>query len=380
MSGCFVLRCTSIALLVLVGPASVPGQVNQVTEDLARVFPGTTSDATALSLAGAMPTASADVGLNSYFEPTGDPLPACESADCDCPSGVDSGSTLWTCEHAAARVFSLFYGYDAWRGISDGAWTNNGLHAGLNFGTRLGRLSEVTGIGLQIGGSVGVYDWAGTDYRLANQDQPTTQGFVTCGFFRRASEHSNWSAAVVQDWMINNNYSVMGEDSTLYQWRVQLGRAISDWNEIGVWGAWRGRGDTRTVGFMGPVTWQPINQLNFFWHHKWDAGQADTWIWFGVPEQDRLAGGGTLGDYLVGAFSWCPITDRLGLYSMVNYMHQSASPGPDAAKEDAWNFYVGVAFYPRRLARSRTVKGHTWAPLVPVANNGLFLVDASRTY
>jgi hypothetical protein len=65
---------------------------------------------------------------------------------------------------------------------------------------------------------------------------------------------------------------------------------------------------------------------------------------------------------------------------MVNYMHPSASPGPAAAKEDAWNLSLGIAFYWHGLARSPTVRGNRWTPLLPVANNGLFLVDASDTY
>jgi hypothetical protein len=277
------------------------------------------------------------------------------------------------------RQFSVFYGYDAWRGVPDGAWTNNGIHVGLNFGTRLGRISDWTGLGLQIGGSIGVYDWAGTDYRVNNQDLPTTQGMLTAGFFRRASAESPWSYGAAQDWMINHNYSVMGEDSTLYQWRGQLGYVVTDWTELGVWGACRGEGDTRDVGSFGPVTWQPIHQLNAFWHHKWGYQQADTWIWVGVPEDDRLTGGGSLGDWIAGAYGICPLSDRLAVYNMVSYMHQSATPGPDAAKEEAWNFYLGITFVPGGC-RSATVHGQRWAPLLPVANNGLFLVDASRTY
>jgi hypothetical protein len=65
---------------------------------------------------------------------------------------------------------------------------------------------------------------------------------------------------------------------------------------------------------------------------------------------------------------------------MINYMHPSASPGPDAAKEDMWNIYAGLAFYPRRLASSPSIQGHRWSSRLPIANNGLFLVDASQTY
>jgi hypothetical protein len=40
--------------------------------------------------------------------------------------------------------------------------------------------------------------------------------------FRKANENSNWSAAVVQDWMINANYGVFAENPTLSQWRGQM--------------------------------------------------------------------------------------------------------------------------------------------------------------
>src|SRR5580698_6493389 len=50
---------------------------------------------------------------------------------------------------------SLFYGYETFRGISDGNWQNNGLNTGFNVGTRLGQFSDWTGIGFQAGGSIG---------------------------------------------------------------------------------------------------------------------------------------------------------------------------------------------------------------------------------
>src|SRR5437868_6518575 len=155
-----------------------------------------------------------------------------------------------------------FLGYDAWRGTTDGTWNNNGINTGVNFGTRLGRFSDWTGIGFQLGGSVGVYDWNGTDYRIRHMDQAETQGFVTGGFFRKANENSNWSFAVVQDWMLNNNFSVFAQNPTLGQWRGQVGYAVGAFNEFGIWGTWRGQGDTRNVPFFGSTTWRPIQQFN----------------------------------------------------------------------------------------------------------------------
>ena len=83
------------------------------------------------------------------------------------------------CNECPRRVISVLLGYEAFRGHPDGGWENNGINTGFNFGTRIGRFSDWTGIGMQIGGTIGVYDWSGTDYRLANQDQAEMQDFFT---------------------------------------------------------------------------------------------------------------------------------------------------------------------------------------------------------
>lgn len=284
------------------------------------------------------------------------------------------------CDTCPNRGLYAFLGYDGWRGHPDGTWANNGIHTGLNFGTRLGQFSDWTGIGFQLGGSVGVYDWSGTDYRLRHMDQAETQGFVTGGFFRKPNDNSNWSFAIVQDWMLNNNFSVFAQNPTFGQWRGQVGYAIGAFNEFGIWGTWRGQGDTRNVPFFGPTTWRPIQQFNPYWHYKWGPGGADTWLWVGVPERDRLAGNGSLGDYIAGALANVPLSNGMMLYTLVTYMHPSARPGPVGSMEDAWNFTIGLSFFPARNARTTTVAGQCWMPQLPVANNGTFLVDASKTY
>jgi hypothetical protein len=284
------------------------------------------------------------------------------------------------CDEAGPWQLVPFFAYDSWRGVADGTWQHNGLHAGANLGTRLGRFSDWSGIGLQVGGSAGVYDWAGTDYRMYGSDETLMQGFLSYGFFRRSPEASGWNAALVQDWMFNDNFSVFGQDPTLSQWRGQLGYVINDWHEAGVWGAFRGSGDSRDVPDWGPVSWRAVNQLSAFWHVKWGLGGPDTVMWIGVPENDRLEGEGSLGDYFVGASAHLPLSDKIAMYSLLTYLHPSASAGTAGAKEDAWVFVLGLAFYPGGDARTSTVRGRLWAPMMPVANNGLFLVDASANY
>ena len=275
---------------------------------------------------------------------------------------------------------SAFVGYDSWRGVTDGGWQNNGIHVGGNLGTKLGAFSDATGIGFQIGGSAGAYDWSGTDYRASGQSATEVQGFITYGFFRKATASSGWSAGVVQDWMLNDHYGFLSERPTLSQIRAQLGYALNAANEIGLWGACRVLDDTRDVSGVGPTTWRPIDQLNLYWHHKWEFAGADTTIWIGIPEQDRLGGSGSLGEYIAGASAQVPLNDWFALYTLIDYMHPSAGPGPDGSEEDEWNFAIGIAFYPGRNARSSTVAGQRWMPLMPVADNGLFLVDTNRTW
>src|SRR5262249_20199117 len=155
-----------------------------------------------------------------------------------------------------------------------------------------------TGIGFQIGGSVGAYNWAGNDYRLASQNRAQTQGFVTYGLFRKPNEQSRWTAAVVQDWMINDNYGEFAQNPNLSQVRFKVGYEWNELTEIGLWGAFRVLDDSRFVGNgFGTDSWRPIDQLSIYWNYLWGSGGADSFVWFGIPEHDRLGGDGSLGDY-----------------------------------------------------------------------------------
>ena len=285
-----------------------------------------------------------------------------------------------TCDECPTHSLSAFFGYDTWRGVADDSWQNNGLHVGLNYGSRLGCFSDFTGIGFQVGGSFGVYDWMGTDYRIAHNNVAETQGFLTWGFFRKAQGSSGWNLGIVQDWMFNNNFGVLAQNPNLGQLRGQIGYATSSVNEIGVWGAVRDKEDSQFVPGYGERSYRPINQANAFWHHKWGQFGPDTWVSVGVPEHDRLAGSGSLGDYIANAWATAPLSDYVSLYTQVMYMHASAAPGPQGSEEDAWMFAAGVSLYFGGNARSRTVAGQCWQPLMPVANNGFFLVDTNKTY
>ncbi len=317
---------------------------------------------------------------------TAEPQAATGSSFCDACNSCDTydNSFCAACQGCPSAGLQLFTGIDSWRGIGDrGASSNNltnnnGGSSGFNYATRLGTFSDVTGIGLQVGGSYGLYDWSG---RPANNGTLTTtavqqQAFFTVGLFKKANENSNWSYGVVHDWMFNQAWGATAIDPTLGQWRGQIAYATSAWNEFGFWGTLRDKGDTNLDSNRQPVSTRSINQANLFWHHKWELG-ADSWLWVGVPQDSRLNPflRGNLGDFLVGGSVIAPLDDYVSLYGNFQYMHPSAQPGSVADGESAWYVSFGLQYTIGGHARTSTVAGNCWLPLMPVANNGNFLVD-----
>ena len=159
---------------------------------------------------------------------------------------------------------------------------------------------------------------------------------------------------------------------------AQVGYAMSGKNEIGLWAAWRDYGRTQDYFTSElPITYEPIGQVNLFWHHKISAEGADTWLWMGVPAQTRInqAFSGVLTDFTFGASVQSPMSDSLALAGTFQYAKAAASQGVLGSLEDSFDLSVSLVFYPGRCAKSKTVAGRAWMPLLPVANNGSFMVD-----
>ena len=309
---------------------------------------------------------------------------------CSTPSPATYGNSASCCEPATGegrkrQWFSdggddcprigmvLWSGYDSWRGVSEaGTQNNNGSSSGMNVGGPVPFLEEY-GIGAQIGGSYGTYDYMGRTLEETNRVQQ--QFFVTTGLFRRADEELPISASFAYDFMINDNFGTYADEPFLGQWRAQAGLALNENNEIGIWGTWVGRTDTSNPAAFGPTTYRPVSHIDLYLHHKFACLGADTWAWVGIPDRARGNGNGSLGEFIVGTAATVPLNDCMGLYFNMAYMKPSASMSPAGASEEGFNLSAGFAFYPGRTARSPHVGGHKWMPLLPVANNGSFWVD-----
>jgi hypothetical protein len=269
------------------------------------------------------------------------------------------------------------FGFDSFKGISDGYFPSNfGAVTGINAASLLPGDAGDRGLGWQLGMTYGIYDWDGrSTYRIADSQQ---QVFVTTGFFKK-SDYDNdrpLSYGLVYDWMFNTAWGDTAIDGTMGQWRGQVEYALNESNGVGAYGCLRDRYMTQTVTNVGLVTARPVSQCNMFWHHKFES-TAESWLWFGIPEKERLAGGGSLGDWIIGANVQAPISANLALYGNAQYMHPSAAAVATTASaaESSWNVGAGVVWYFGGGASTSELNGAKWLPYLPVANNSTFLVD-----
>jgi hypothetical protein len=296
----------------------------------------------------------------------------CTSCDPTCCPGACGAGGLAGCEEGPAVGVVGIFGFDAFNGISENRLQSNfGPVLGFNTAAPLFGLAEY-GFGWQTGLTYGVYDLDGRVDALpgVNTAESQQQIFVTTGFYRKAGADQRLNFGLVYDWMFNTEWGALGVSPTLGQWRGQVEYILSNSNGVGVYGCLRDLGAVSDLF----VTTRPISQVNLFWHHKFDAG-ADSWLWVGVPERDRLSGAGSLGDWIVGANVQVPLSEKIALYGNAQYMHPSQAAGPQAALDSTWNVGAGIMWYLGGHARSESLNGKCWTSYLPMANNSNFLVD-----
>ena len=340
---------------------------------------------------GMAPSPYAQLGNQPYFPPAdaSQMPPAFPQAAPSAATGALASDFRAPRRDGPSVGLVLFDDVDSWRGVGDRGnifnrpSNNDGGSFGFNFATRLGAFTDMTSLSFQFGASYGLYDLSGRPFNFGTltTTQAQQQVFVTTGFFKRANDDSSWSFGLVHDWMLNQAWGAFAVNPTLGQWRGQIAYAVDSSNEFGLWGSLRDKGDTNLDFFGNSVVTRPISQGNLFWHHKWALG-ADGWVWIGLPENDRLNqfAGGSLGDFIIGSSMTAPLNDYVSLYANTQYMHPSASPGSIASGDASWYIAVGVQYTVGGGALAKNVGGNSWLPLMPVANNGNFLVDSVRTF
>lgn len=271
-----------------------------------------------------------------------------------------------------------FYGeanisYDHFRGVPDGTWNgNNGVVAGVNFG-----ISAFDVVGIQAGGSYGIYDWYGRGpVGPGSSGNVQQQGFLTGGISYETPCCSGFQGGVVVDWMFNKNFSVFALDPNFGQLRLQAGYLFDGTDELGLWGT-IDLGTAHKEAFEIPIRYRAISQINLFWRHFFD-NCAETMVWVGLPYKESLMfHGKRAGQYIVGGSFRVPLIGSLSIEGRGMYMGPTSNRSSTRFPNDNVNISIGLTYAFGTAAGCCCNAWHT-RPYMPIANNSNFLVDSNE--
>jgi len=272
---------------------------------------------------------------------------------------------------------AIFFASDSWRTRADDDYPGN-------FGFRTGFNTGLAGcwngpIRLQLGASFAGYDLSGRDgdfgadpFSNASIEQ---QIFSTFGFYKRSDiccdERFAWGAVI--DLLYDNNLGEEAREVFNRQARGYLGYAWDEANEFGTWFAFQLNWARYISDTLGRTRVRGLDQVNFFWHHNWDFG-ADTWVYAGGAEEP--------GEWTLGLLGQAPLNSSVALFGGFTYVVPSAPSGdPNFGldqnySESYWNLTFGIVWYPGCKASNNSVSGYRGLPLLPLADNGSFMLKA----
>ncbi len=262
-------------------------------------------------------------------------------------------------------------GYDSFKNLAGGNWEGNtGTFISLNSGYLFSCLcSDEEVIGLQLGGSYGIYNWNDRllgDYH--DQDLIYQQGFLTAGFFKKTIRNKEFNCGIVFDAMWNKNYGLLAQNPFLMQIRYQCGYVYNDCHEFGFWGA--AKLDKTLEKRHAWVYYRSLSQFHAFWKRTF-CNQAEAMIWAGIPLDKHIVYSDDLsGIFILGGSFKAPLNSRLDIEGHANYMHGNQYGDH---REYAANVCI-------ELKWSFGQESKCSAPYLPVANNSNFMIDSSITF
>ena len=189
--------------------------------------------------------------------------------------------------------------------------------------------------------------------------RPDRRSSAVCG-----GDRVSWGLVYDQFWA--HQWGLFASELYVGQIRGIVGYATSEWNEFGVWGAFRTTGDNSVFGIAPPPV-RAMNQGNVYWRHNYDFG-GETMLYVGFNDPADI------GSWQFGCLGQAPLNDNLGLYGNFVFSQPSSATGAVGSNEHEWAFGAGLTYYFGGKSVSRTVSGHKGLPLLPVANNGSFLI------
>jgi hypothetical protein len=248
-------------------------------------------------------------------------------------------------------------------GIATGFMDSAGFAGGFNTGFALFDCLPIRG---QIGGSYGVYDLKGRD--TVSPSSAEQQSFLSAGVYKRSDildgDPVSWGLVYDQFWA--HQWGLRAGELYVGQVRGIAGYAINERHEIGVWGAFHATEDATATVAGTPL--RAMNQYNVYWRYNWDFG-GQTMVYVGGNDPADV------GSWTLGVLGQAPLSDNTALYGNFTYSFPTSATGVVGSNNLEWNFGVGLVYSWGKKAVSPTVSGRRGLPLLPVANNGSFLIS-----
>lgn len=278
----------------------------------------------------------------------------------------------------------LTLGYDFFRGPAEGSYEGNtGALVSINFAGTTSACSRM-GLGTQVGGSYGVYDWNGNSASLSSNGIQQ-QGFVTGGIFRTPGNCFNgFSGAIAYDLMLNSNFGVFALNPLLMQLRLSASSSFCKSQEIGLWGTIPLNTDNQCTDGI-PVQFKAVGQVSLFWQHYF-ANTAKTMFWIGIPYQNSLIlTNGWHGRFLVGTDINAALSTNLEFVGHAMYYHIPTKTGIAPHLNYGANIMIGLTYYFKTKGAvsdedDETYNRRVFRPYLPLANNSNFLTDSNLNF
>lgn len=253
--------------------------------------------------------------------------------------------------------------YDYFRGLPDGTWNGNtGAFLMANAGACL-----FDRVGVQAGGSFGVYNWDGRgNLVFKNPKNVQLQSFVTAGLF---SSFARFNGGLVYDRLFTQHFGIYDVNPSVDQLRFQGGYQFCQ-EEVGFWGtAYLTTSHRKALGV--PISFRAINQINLFWTHYFE-NMAKTTVWIGIPYTSSLIHHHKrAGEFVAGFSLRVPLRNCLFIDGIGSYMKAMRSHGVKQSRNYAANICIGITYMFGDVCCGYS---NTY---MPVANHSNFLVDTN---
>lgn len=251
-----------------------------------------------------------------------------------------------------SEVFVGVQGFTNWANQSTGSF---GFHQGVNWGVpiRIGYWQE---IGYQLGFRAVQSNLGGS----ALTDEARSQVFATMGFFRRVDWGLQWG--VVVDYQHDGWY----HSADLAQVRGEIGWVNRRAGEIGFWFASAVNEDELLLG-QNRVLLEATDIYAAYWRFKFpETCNATGRLFAGVTAAE---------EGVLGADFETPINSYLALRGGFTYLIPDETLDEFRVHEESWNVAFSLVWRPGRNVHDC---GNYYRPLLPVADNGSFIIDRQR--